>query len=378
MLKTEGTHSNGNYPLFEVLPSLEARVRRVPLGSYPTPVSAVSAADLGIPFSGSELFIKREDLSAANYGGNKVRPLELLFGDALDRGAQTMWATGSLGSNHAVATAIHAKAAGLKAGALLWPQPTSLTARDNLRALLATGADIRCLRSLLLYPLAAARLGRDLSNYVQTPGGAVPLGALGHLSAALELAMQIEAGELPAPTDIVVPVGSTCTAAGLLVGVRLARHFGLGFQDSLPTITAVRVTPWPVTDRRAIVWLARRTQALLATLGGPTLAPIPMRADASFVVNRRYLGPGYAVPTSQGRDAIARFSRTHALQLDTTYSAKAAALALDMLTPGSAANTSRRIKGPVLLWATKSSAPLTLTDVDASLLPPSVRRWLDS
>ena len=53
------------------------------------------------------LLIKREDISAEGYGGNKIRPLELVFADAQRRGARRIWATGSLGSNHAVATAVH-------------------------------------------------------------------------------------------------------------------------------------------------------------------------------------------------------------------------------------------------------------------------------
>ena len=60
------------------------------------------------------------------------------------------------------------------------------------------------------------------------PGGATALGALGYVSAGLELAQQIARHELPVPRRVIVGVGSTCTSAGLLVGLALAGHLGRG------------------------------------------------------------------------------------------------------------------------------------------------------
>ena len=54
------------------------------------------------------------------------------------------------------------------------------------------------------------------------PGGATPIGTFGALSAAFELAEQIEAGLAPRTARIVLAVGSTCTTAGLLAGIALA------------------------------------------------------------------------------------------------------------------------------------------------------------
>ncbi len=370
----DGAH--GTYPLFEIAPALDRRLNRVPLGDYPTPVDRVDPTTLGLPPGGPQLFIKREDISAQGYGGNKVRPLELVLGDAQRRGARRIWATGALGSNHSVATAIHAHRAGLQAGALLWPQPVSLTARDNLETMLSLDCRVECLPGIAMVPLsvAAVRLLTGLRgprDYVQAPGAAVPLGALGHLSAALELARQIRAGELQPPHDIVVGVGSTCTAAGLLVGLRLARYAGLAFtRGRLPIIHGVRVTPWPVTDRHRVVGLAYRTQELLARLGGPALSFSRRELSAGFRLHTSYLEAGYGRASAAGRDAITRFARRDVLQLDTTYSAKAAAFTLDLLASG-------RTRGPVLFWATKSSVPLPRADPSATARAPAwVQRWL--
>ena len=54
-----------------------------------------------------------------------------------------------------------------------------------------------------------------------------PSGVLGQVSGALELAEQIQAGEIPDCDGIYVAVGSSCTISGLVLGVALARKLGL-------------------------------------------------------------------------------------------------------------------------------------------------------
>jgi D-cysteine desulfhydrase len=300
--------------------------------------------------------------------------LELVMGDLLARGGGQLWATGALGSNHALATAIHAPRVGLEAGAILWPQPATETSKENLRALLGSGCELRLLPSIIGLPLAGLEVAvgsrlRGRRDLVMAPGAASPLGALGHLSAGLELAYQVARGELPHPRHVVLPVGSTCTTAGLLVGLWLARHLGIGFGPALPLVHAVRVTPWPVTAPWRILDLARRTARFLAVLGGPRLDLDAQRGRSILRVEAHCFGRGYAHPTAGGLQAIQRFRGVLDAPLDTTYSAKAAAFLLE---------AARRLEGPVLFWATKSSVPLPA--VHATVLasaPRAAREWLE-
>src|SRR5205814_6026102 len=100
----------------------------------PTPIEPLAA--LG------DVWVKREDRSSPVYGGNKVRTLEAVLGRARAAGARTIWATGAYGSNHAVATVMHARAAGMDAGVIMFPQPASEPARANLGAILVSGAQV--------------------------------------------------------------------------------------------------------------------------------------------------------------------------------------------------------------------------------------------
>jgi 1-aminocyclopropane-1-carboxylate deaminase/D-cysteine desulfhydrase-like pyridoxal-dependent ACC family enzyme len=56
-------------------------------------------------YLGRNIFIKRDDLSGLALGGNKVRKLEFLLADALNKGCDTVITTGGAQSNHAALTA---------------------------------------------------------------------------------------------------------------------------------------------------------------------------------------------------------------------------------------------------------------------------------
>ena len=201
------------------------------------------------------------------------------------------------------------------------------------------------------------------------PGGATALGALGYVSAALELARQVEAQAAEAPDTIVIGVGSTCTTAGLLVGLHHAARLGIGFV-SPPSVIAVRVTPWPVTSRWRIAMLAASTSRLLAELAGePDLAVSASELRAHLTVDRAFIGRGYGKPTGTGIEAIRLFREAGICELDSTYSGKSAASLVRRIRKGSP----RRM----VYWATKSTRPLPEPDSArlASATAP-VRRWM--
>jgi 1-aminocyclopropane-1-carboxylate deaminase/D-cysteine desulfhydrase-like pyridoxal-dependent ACC family enzyme len=352
--------------LFRHFPWLGRRVPWVRLGDWPTPVEPLA----GI---GDEVWVKREDLSSPRYGGNKVRTLEAAMGQAVAAGAERIWATGAYGSNHATATALHAPAAGLRAGVALFPQRPSATGRDNLSAMLAAAAQVRCLRTVAELPLAmlrlraAARLGGERA-FVMPPGAATPEGGFGALSAGLELAEQVAAGRCPAPARIVLAVGSTCTTAGLLVGLHLAARLGVAFADGVPRVTAVRVAPWPITSAPRITYQATRTAAVLERLIGARGRFSYAQLGAALEVDGRFFGGGYGRTTDSGYRARRAFRDAGAPPLDLVYSAKSAAALLDRVGAR---------EGPLLFWATKSSAPLPrVTAAQLSHAPAPLRRWL--
>jgi len=65
------------------------------------------------------------------------------------------------------------------------------------------------------------------STVILPPGGHNIAGVLGQIGAMLELAEQIEEGDIPDPEAIYVPYGSGCTTTGLVMGVALAEELGM-------------------------------------------------------------------------------------------------------------------------------------------------------
>ena len=343
-----------NLPLTRRHPGLTGRLPYVALGALPTPVEPLQlpqGAPCRAPRGG--LWIKRDDQTGARYGGNKVRKLELLLGDALAQGHRAVWTLGAIGSHHALATAIYGEQVGLDVHILHTPQPLSAHVRHNLRALAATRARLTLLPGEARVPLTAARAqlrrwrhdGRPA--YTIALGGSSPLGAVGYVNAAFELAEQIDAGLLPAPTHIYAPVGSCGTFAGLWLGCALA---GLDAE-----VVGVRVVPRAVGNRLTSALLIHATSRLLHRLD-PTV-PLLRPAARRLTIRHAFAGPGYGLPTPRGRRAAELLSAM-GVASDPTYTAKTASALFDALSRTDAPD------GPVLYWNTLSSA-----DLDAALGP---------
>lgn len=305
----------------------------VKIGTYPTAIERFGAHR-------GDLWIKRDDLVAPRYGGNKVRKLERLLADARREEKRRIVTIGAGGSHQVLATAIYGKEAGFEVEAVLVPQPGTDHARSNLRVGLAHGLRVVVAPS---WSAAPALIRRDA--YVFPLGGSNALSCLGFVDAAKEVEAQVKAGELPEPDVIVVALGSGGTAAGLAVGLE---------RTSLRTrVVGVAVSP----PLKLVSLMTQRLAKKTASLAGVRLdAERPLRLD----IDRRWLGRGYGYSTREGERAMAEASRA-GLLLDPTYTAKAFAAAQEW------ARTKR-----VLYWHTLSSAPLPLAD--APPLPAEYER----
>ena len=65
------------------------KIEQTRLGYFPTPLEAWERLRTHLDHSGT-LLCKRDDQSGLAFGGNKVRQLEFLLGDAMQQGADTI------------------------------------------------------------------------------------------------------------------------------------------------------------------------------------------------------------------------------------------------------------------------------------------------
>ncbi|HEX9621305.1 MAG TPA: pyridoxal-phosphate dependent enzyme [Polyangiaceae bacterium] len=305
----------------------------LPSPTLPTPVRR--AGSLGT--ATATLWIKNDGLAHPTYGGNKVRKVVRILDEVRARGTRRILTFGAAGSHHVLTTALFGRAAGLSVAAVVLPQPASLHAEQTLRAAIAQGLETFPARSRRELPIAIARAMR-FNDAVVAPGGSTATGTSSYVDAVGELALQIAAGDLPAPDVIVVPFGSGGTAAGILAGV--LRH-------ALPSrVVAVSVTHNPL-GRAQILAMA----ALAARKAGVRASPSSLWRR--LVVDARRVGAGYGHATPASREAQSIAEGELELVLDTTYTAKAFAGALEIVHRASAAGAQH-----VLYWHTLSAAPL--------------------
>lgn len=353
-------------PLFQRWPALAGRIPHLSLCTLPTPV--LPAPALADALHLDALHIKRDDLSAADYGGNKTRKLEFLLGDARQRGRKRVLAFGYAGSNFAAATAWYARQQGLGSISMLLPQPNAAYVRENLLLSLAAGAELHSAPNE--FGLALKAIGTSLKHglHAQWPywipaGGSSPLGVLGFVNAGLELAQQIQRGDCPQPQAIYLALGSMGSVAGLAIGLRAC---------GLPIpIQAVRVVPTRYGNRKGLSRLVHRTCQYLRRQGAET--PEPEQALTLCQLRDEFFGQAYGEFTDAAREAMQLGQSQAGIELDGTYSGKAMAALIADARQGVIKDQA------ILFWNTHNSQdtqPL-IADQDPQRLPVSLRRYFE-
>jgi L-cysteate sulfo-lyase len=302
---------------------------RLRLGHLPTPLEPLDR--LSAHLGGPRIWVKRDDCTGLSTGGNKTRKLEFLMAEARELDADCVITQGATQSNHARQTAAAAARLGLDCYVLLedrtgYTDPDYVSSGNVLLDRLhgATidrrpgGADMQA----EMETLADALRAEGRRPYVMPGGGSTPVGALGYVNCAVELALQAyEAGlEIDA---LVHATGSAGTQAGLVVG--------LAAIESDIALLGIGVRA-PRERQEAMVYqLAVQTMEHLGM--GFEVARDRVRANCDYV------GPGYGLPTDAMRDAVQLLARLEGLLFDPVYSGKGLAGLIDLVTRGHFADT---------------------------------------
>lgn len=209
---------------------LLARLEKLPhfsLALLPTPIQPLY--NFGKSLGGPELWMKRDDLSGLEGGGNKTRKLEYLVGDALQQGADMLVTVGAIQSNHTRQTAAAASKAGLKCALLhcAWTKDAGPNYRTVGNVLLSQimGADLYIEETER--PIEDQGPLEEFINHLKKqghkpyliPGGASEhrFGSMGYIKCAAEIAMQTS--DCAQEFDYLIHcTGSSSTQAGLLAG----------------------------------------------------------------------------------------------------------------------------------------------------------------
>ena len=346
--------------LVNAFPSLAGKLRKRSFASLPTPISH---HEIKLAAGTRSISIKHDDQTSPIYGGNKIRKLEYLFQRAEERGAKRVATFGAVGSNHALATAIHAREFGLACTCFLAHQVRTPNIPATLNMHLKLGTEIvkwgGAVDRLKLY----RRHLHSQKTWVIPLGGTCWLGAVGFVNAGLELAAQIEDGETILPERIYIANGTMGSVAGLAIGLALA---------NLPIeIHAVRVADNRYSRREVLDRLINKTATLLNRFDPSIPSDTAMRIR--IIWRDEFYAGGYAAIDDATVSAVDFAKNNLGLTLDTTYTGKALAALLHDLEVG-------RDDAPYLFWHTYNSAPLpTLKNKTAALdkLPQQFARYFE-
>jgi len=327
------------------------RLPKTELGFFPTPFYQLTrlSEELGV-----NLYIKRDDFTGMSlFGGNKVRKLEYLMGDAIALGSEYVFTFGATQSNHAMQTVSACRRCGLKPVIYLVAivKPDAEDIRSNLLLDKIMGAEIHIVelaegeteaeadaRSVELARAHQKRLEAEGHKCYEVPmGGASPIGSVGFVEGYVELTEQAEAMQMN-PDFIFHSTGTGGTMAGLVAGKVLT-----GSDTMVISVNA------SFKDEGYPARTARLANESLRLIG----AECQVEAERDIHTDLNYYLPGYEIPNEAATEAIRLLAEKEGLFIDPVYTGKAFAGMLDYIRTGKVPQGSN-----VVFWHTGGATAL--------------------
>ena len=288
-----------------------------------TPVERLDniSRDLGVEF-----YIKRDDLTSFGSGGNKLRKLEYLMQEALDKGSTLVLTVGGSQTNHGRLTAAIAAKLGLKSTIFAIDEyPSEITANMLLDRIMGCELIIKRDDGTDEYEQIDRIIPEIIKEYEQKGervyyipmGGSNELGALGYYDCAVELneqAKNLGIGD----SRVFESVGSIGTYMGLFCGLK-------DIGSSLK-LTGIAISPFGSYKEKRIVEYFNQVKEKYG-----------FKFDASledFDIEKDYTRGGYNNLSKEVREAIYYMARKEAIILDPCYTGKGFAGILQMISEG--------------------------------------------
>ncbi|WP_459129791.1 1-aminocyclopropane-1-carboxylate deaminase/D-cysteine desulfhydrase [Guggenheimella bovis] len=278
---------------------------------------------------GVNLYIKRDDMTAWGMGGNKLRKLEYLMKDALDKGATRIITVGGVQTNHGRLTAAVAAKYGLKSTIIAVDEyPGEISANILLDRIL--GSDFILKKNdgrseneqfeSTIEKLTKEYEARGEVVYSIPMGGSNDLGALGYYDCATELTEQAKEMKLKNPR-VCVAVGSMGTYLGLFLGLKE--------QKSPLRLTGIAISPFREEKEKRIMEYFESTTKAYDINVKATREDMDIQKDFTF--------GAYNNAIKEVREAITLMARKEAIFLDPCYTGKAFNGVLEMIKNGTIA-----------------------------------------
>jgi D-cysteine desulfhydrase len=263
---------------------------------------------------GKNIYIKRDDQTGSEVSGNKIRKLEFIFKDVLDKGCDTVITCGGIQSNHARATTATAASLGLSSVLVLKIADDVPAPDGNYFFNKLFGAEFHYIseddyqqrRNTIMEELKSKLEQQGRNPYVIPEGASNGLGCFGYYNCFHEIAAQEKQLGINFDT-IVTAIGSGGTYGGLFMANKIT--------NSAKRIVGFNVSATALEFQQRIVG---ELQEMLRV--GKSL--LDFSPDEIDIIDG-YVGIGYAQSRAEELNLIAHIARTNGVILDPVYTGKA-------------------------------------------------------
>jgi 1-aminocyclopropane-1-carboxylate deaminase/D-cysteine desulfhydrase-like pyridoxal-dependent ACC family enzyme len=303
----------------EKIKAMFATLPRVRLANLPTPLEPLPR--LTEALGGPTLYVKRDDLTGLAFGGNKTRQLEFVMAEALKDKPEVFVTGANIQSNWSR----QATAAAVKMGipmVLVLRNTDMQEIQGNVLLDYWMGAEVHFvdepdmtrmqehIDDMVAELRAQGKRAFKLDSWS-------PLTAVAYVNMMVELQEQCEMMGIE-PTRLWLAAAGP-TQSGIALGAKM-----LGWDIRVTGVAPLQWTDGAMQDITARV--ANEAAELLGT--GTRIAPEEIENLSA------YIGPGYAIPSQEGLEAMRMAARTDALLLDPVYTGKAMAGLVDGVRKG--------------------------------------------
>jgi D-cysteine desulfhydrase family pyridoxal phosphate-dependent enzyme len=275
--------------------------------------------------SGSpNIYIKRDDFIGYFVGGNKIRKLEYVMADVIEKKSTATITVGSVQSNHARTTAMVAKRLGIQCVLVLNGEMTDPPVANSLINKLLN-VKIHTVKTRDERNEVMAEIAKELEEkgervYKIPLGASDEIGSFGFVAAYEEILSQQKKLDLEFDA-IILSSSSGGTQAGLEIGKRL-------FNKSKVRIIGISADEQAGYIKNTIAAISK---PMLSRLGLKETMHIE---PSSLDVDDGYVGDGYGCRTPKSDEAEKLFIDTEGILLDQTYTSKAAAALIEYCRQG--------------------------------------------
>jgi D-cysteine desulfhydrase len=310
----KSAHQDGDSPAFPCLHKSHRQLQappRLSLANIPTRIEKMPVLSAELE---KNIYLKRDDFTGSEVSGNKIRKLEFVFKDVLDKGCDTVITCGGIQSNHARATTATAVRFGISPVLVLKTSGEVPVPDGNYFINKLLGAEFhyiseenyRLHRNSIMEELKEklSRQGRKV--YIIPEGASNELGYFGYYNCFHEIVEQEKQLGLCFDT-IVTAIGSGGTYGGLFMANKM-------------TNSGKRIAGFNVCETAGEFQqrIAGELQKMLDT-GKASLDFSPEEID----IIDGYVGIGYAQSRPEELAFIAETARTNGTIFDPVYTGKA-------------------------------------------------------